>query len=200
MSLHYDFYETPVPKGSDRKKSLHARVVPSGTVTTDQLVRAIQRESSLSISDVKGALISLVENMKFEMADGWNIHLEGLGYFSLTLSSPPVRTPNEIRAESVKIKSVAFRPEKKLRDHFAGIQPEKAVDKYHSAKRSEEDIDTLLNKYFEENPYMKAKDFGLICGLRPSTATRKLKQLLTEGKLRKVYVYGHPLYESTNVK
>jgi predicted histone-like DNA-binding protein len=107
MSLHYDFYENPVSKDSDKRPKLHARVVTEGTMTTDQLAQYIHEVCTLSTADVKASLIALVEVMAGELASGRRIHLEGLGYFQLTLSSPPVDSPKEIRAESIHVSDSA---------------------------------------------------------------------------------------------
>lgn len=37
MPAQYDFYKNPIPKGSNRKPRLHARIVTRGTTTTEKL-------------------------------------------------------------------------------------------------------------------------------------------------------------------
>ncbi|MDR1200051.1 MAG: hypothetical protein LBL58_00270 [Tannerellaceae bacterium] len=88
MSLHYDFYENPVSKDSDGRPKLHARVVTTGTMNTDQLAQYIHDMCTLTSADVKASLISLVEVMANELALGRRIHLEGLGYPSFPRQCP----------------------------------------------------------------------------------------------------------------
>jgi predicted histone-like DNA-binding protein len=195
MAVHYDFYENPLPNGSDRKKRLHARVVPTGTMTTGHIFKSIQTSSSLTLGDLKGALVAMTEKMKEGLEGGWQIHLEGLGYFQLILTCPPVRTPNSIRAESVKVKTISFRPEKQLKEYFNTCTIQRVSEKRHSKKYSEAEMDELLAQYFEKNAYMTVSRFRALCGFTETTATRRLKQLLTVGKLEKVHLYGRPLYK-----
>ena len=48
MSAEYDFYKNPIPKGSNRKPRLHARIVPRGVITTEMLSEEIH-DASLSL-------------------------------------------------------------------------------------------------------------------------------------------------------
>ena len=69
MNIECDFYQTPIPKGSNRKPRLHARVVTRGTATTDELAQAICIRSILTPGDVKAVLTSLAdEKMKKRIA------------------------------------------------------------------------------------------------------------------------------------
>ena len=49
---------------------------------------------------------------------GYNVELEGIGTFSVSLKSRPVMEKNEIRAESIHFKDVKFRSSKELRDRL----------------------------------------------------------------------------------
>lgn len=62
MAIKYEFYRNPDSQGSKRRR-YHARVVPCGRVSTDQLAKEIQKESSLTVSDVKSVLIALADKM-----------------------------------------------------------------------------------------------------------------------------------------
>ncbi|MDR1919702.1 MAG: HU family DNA-binding protein [Tannerellaceae bacterium] len=195
MALAYDFYENPVPEGSKRERKLHARVVSWETMATDEIAEQIHEISSLSPGDVKAVLVSLVNLMGKELAEGKRIHLEGLGYFHLVLSCPPVQTQKEIRAESIHVKSVAFRPEIGFKARFKSTPVVRAKEKNHSKTRSETEIDQLLKHYFEANDYLTGKQFQSMSGLTRSTAARRLRQLLDEGKLQKAKLSGLPLYK-----
>jgi predicted histone-like DNA-binding protein len=195
MALYYDFYETPQPKGSERAKRLHARVVTKGTVTTDMLAADIQGSSSLTEADVKGVLTALVQTMRDRLEQSNRVHVEGLGYFRLTLDCPPVGSPGEIRAESIRVKSIAFRPESDFKNSFRSVRFVRTPVKQHSKAYSEQEMDSLLKACFNDSPYLTAKQFRQLSGLTHATAARRLKQLVEAGKLRKVYFSRYPLYE-----
>jgi Fic family protein len=113
----------------------------------------------------------------------------------LTLTCPPVNSPGEVRAESIRVKSITFRPEIDFRNSFRGVQFKRAPVKQHSGTYTGQEMDSLLNAYFRDNPYLTAKKFEQLSGFTHATAARHLKQLVEAGKLRKVYFSKYPLYE-----
>lgn len=192
--LDYDFYENPPRKGWYGRKRLHARVVTQGTTGTDELAECIHDCSSLSTGDAKAALVAFTEVIIRELSYGRRIHLEGLGYFQLTLDCPVIYDRKEIRAESVRVKSVAFRPEVHIKKHFKAVQLKRVSEKAHSKRRTAEEIEELLTRYFQKNTYITSAEFCRLCGLTKSTAYRWLKKLLADGKLLKTGHAGAPLY------
>jgi predicted histone-like DNA-binding protein len=195
MSLRYDFYENPAPKDSDKRPKLHARVVTDGTMNIDELARHIHGICTLTTADIKASLIALVEVMANELASGQRIHLDGLGYFNLTLAAPPVDSPKEIRAESIQVRSVVFRPEKSFKKRFKGIPLKRSKEKKHSNRYSAIEIDGLLTGYFLNNTHITCRTFCSLCGFTESTGRRRLHQLVAEGKLRNTGYRSLPLYE-----
>lgn len=185
MGLNYDFYKNPSPKDQPRKTRLHARVVPTGTMNTDTIAKLIHETTSMSTGDVKGVLTALTELMARELSYGYRIHLEGLGYFQLTLSCPPVRTPKEIRAESIRAKSVVYRADAEMKKHFKSIRCTRIREKNHSHEFSEIEIDGILTTHFLDNQYITCRQFQRLCGLTTSTAYRRFKQLITANKLQR---------------
>ncbi len=195
MGLRYDFYENPLPKESNREKRLHTRVVTWGTATTDEIVSRIHNASTLTIGDVKASLISLIEVMADELSSGRRVHLEGLGYFQLTLSSPPVKSAKEIRAESVHVKNISFRAEASFKKRFSHIPLARARRKRHSNRYSDIEIDALLTRHFRDNTYITSRGFRALCGFTESTAKRRLRKLIADGKLQKTGHRQSPLYK-----
>jgi predicted histone-like DNA-binding protein len=186
MGLKYDFYETPRREGGEEQTVYHARVVTMGTMTTKDLAENIQGATSLTVGDVKAVLVALTQTMTTWLSDSWRIHLEGLGYFQLTLSCPPVKSPREIRAESIHVKSIAFRPEVAFKQAFRGLRPERTPIKRHSATHSEQEMEAILAAHFKDNQYLSCSQFIALSGYTPSTAARRLKQLVAAGKLKKI--------------
>ena len=80
MSIEYEFYRNPELPES-KKKRYHARVVPAGRVSTDQLAEEIQKECTLTVADVKSVLIALADKMAEHLGEGRKVHLEDIGYF-----------------------------------------------------------------------------------------------------------------------
>ncbi len=198
MSVNYDFYQNPIPSNSNRKPRLHARVVSKGTVSTKQLAKYIQDCTTMSEADVQGVLTALTNALVHSLRAGEKVHLEGLGYFELSLDCPPVRYANEIRAESVHFKSVVFRPEKELKDEFKDLRLMRVKDKQHSGNLTLDEIDQKLGKYFATHETINREGFQRLCGLIRSTACRRLQLLVKEGKLRKEGPLRYPHYRPAN--
>lgn len=194
MAIKYDFYRTPSPNAENEQPKLHPRVISGNTVNTDKMARLIEHSSSLTEGDAKAALNALCRIMTNELQAGNRVHLDGLGYFYLTLTAPPVESEKEIRAESVKVKSIAFLPEITFKQQFDRVTIRRTKRKNHSQLLSNTDLDKILTAYFKENPYISRKTFQEICGLTKSTTTRRIKKLTEEGKL-KVSRHSRYLYE-----
>lgn len=195
MAVKYDFYETPVPGSGEEKKKLHVRVVPGGTTDSNKLAELIHSRSTLSKGDIRAVITSLEEVVVELLKSGGRVHLDGIGYFEMTLSCPAVSSAKEIRAESVRFKSVAFRPEKRLKKAFADTVFVRSESKKHSAKLSEAEVDSLLAGYFASKAYITRSEFEELCGLTRTTANRRLAEWVKAGKLQRRGVYRSPVYE-----
>lgn len=163
MSAEYDFYKNPIPKGSNRKPRLHARIVPRGVITTEMLSEEIHDASSLTTGDVEATITMLSKAIIRNLKQGKRIHIKGLGYLEMTLQCPPIKDPKEIRAESIQFKSVAFRPEIALKKELSTTRFVRAAHKNHSKSRSETEIDNLLTIYFSTHEYITRLEFQQVC-------------------------------------
>lgn len=100
MNAQYDFFPTPQPKGSNKKR-FHVRLVVDQHITTDDVVKLISTRCSLSPGDVKATLTELSEVLEWKMSRGNSVCLEGIGTFRGSAKSPSARSVKEIHAESV---------------------------------------------------------------------------------------------------
>ena len=182
------------PNSEAKKTKLHPRVVNSNTVNTDKLARLIEHASSPIEGDAKAALNEFCRILTSELQAGDRVHLDGLGYFYLTLAAPPIESDKEICAESVKVKSIAFLPEAALKKQFKIVTIRRVKRKNHSQSLSETELDEILADYFKEHTSITRRSFQELCGLTKSTATRRIKKLLEEGKLKISRQHLH-LYE-----
>lgn len=183
MTARYDFYKNPSPKGSKQRVRYHARVVPYGTTDSDTLAKLIHSRCTVTPADVKAVLSSLSDVIVNELQNGNRVYIEGLGYLQLTLECPPVQSVREVRAESIRFKSVAFRPEADLKKRLRATRFERASHKSHSKELSSDRIEEILVSYFTNHPYLTRHAFQGLCGYTRSTANRRLKELREAGKL-----------------
>lgn len=115
MSIKYDLFENPPHAGKKEEGWLHARPVIQGTLKTDDLIDVINANSTVTGADVVGVLESLSEHLADGLGNSYNVYLEGIGTFSVTLKSRPVKDKKEIRAASVEVKNIEFRPDPDLK-------------------------------------------------------------------------------------
>ena len=196
MAIEFDIYPSPTPPDSERGTTYHARVANSDTITTDDVAKNIHKRCTLTISDIKAVLSELHDEITYHLCNGNHVHLEGIGYFRLTLSAPPTITPTNMHQQRIDIKAVDFRADTLLKKALK----EKAVfkrttHKKHSAQLNIYEIDALLVDYFENNQYLTRRRFEQLCDFTPTTASRHLKRLIEEGRLKNTNTRQNPVYE-----
>ena len=199
MSIEYDFYRNPNSQGSNKKR-YHARVVSSNRISTDELAEEIQKECSLTITDVKAVLIALGDKLAKHLGDGSKVHLEGIGYFQVNLQcKEEVCTTRSVRSENVEFKSVSYRADNELKKHLKKQKIQRSQTKIHSVEMTEEEIDRKLTDYFKTHDALTRSQFEVLCTQVKSTAHRILQKLVKDGKLKNVSTKQHPVYMPDNL-
>ena len=198
MSIQYEFYRNPDSQGT-KKKRYHARVVPAGRVSTDQLAKEIQKECSLTVADVKSVLIALADKMAEHLGEGRKVHLKDIGYFQVNLRcKEEVRTLHGARSENIEFKSVSFRADSNLKSSLKDQKISRSRNKPHSMPMTEKEIDEKLTEHFAESPILTRHEFQLICLQVRSTACRILRKLVEAGKLKNISTPRNPVYVPDN--
>ena len=198
MSIQYEFYCNPDASGAE-KKSYHARVVPCGRVSTDQMAKEIQRECSLTVADVKSVLIALGDKMAEHLGEGRKVYLEGIGYFQVNLHcKDEVNSVNGVRPDNIEFKSVSFRADSELKKSLKTQKIYRSSSKPHSMPMTDDEIDMKLTEYFAKQPVLTRRDFQTLCQQMKSTACRILNKLVEAGKLKNVSTKRNPIYMPDN--
>lgn len=198
MALKYEFYHNPNNEDSKNKK-FHARIVPNGRISTDRLAQEIQKESSLTVADVKSVLIALADKMAEHLGEGHKVYLEGIGYFQVNLHcKEEVDTNHGVRSEIVEFKSVSFRADADLKKSLKKEKIQRSRNKPHSMPMTEEEIDEKLTEHFAKNPILTRRDFEFQCMQVRTTACRILRKLVEAGKLKNISTTHNPVYVPNN--
>ncbi len=193
MAIKFEIYQSP-NNGETQEKHYHARVVNSTTVNTSQLSQEIHQACSLTESDIKATLIELNRTLVRHLSKGERVHIEGLGYFHISLESPSVTDPKKIRATNVKFKSVTFRADKELKGELVNVHTETSQLKVHSSSIDEEKVNDILTTYFKKRPVIIRRDFEKLFSLTRSTAGRYIVNLVKQGKLKNISTPTSPIY------
>ena len=193
MSALYDFFLTPQPKDSNKKR-YHARLVVRDTMTLEDIAGIIESRSSLRKGDVIGSFIEFANVFKDELSNGNSIHIEGVGSFRIKAASPEVRSPKEMRAEHIRCAGVVFTPEKELLRKLKATTFEKVRETRRSQELSDIEIDGKLAEFFKDHDYITTRQLCALCGLRKATALRRLQKRVEEGRMTHPGYLRSPFY------
>ena len=195
MAIQFEFYKAPRPKDEEDKELYYARVVNFQHIDTNYLAREIQLATSLTEGDVKAVLESLSHFMGDRLRDGERVHLDGIGYFQVKLNSLAPITSPKLKANQIQLKAnIGFTPDKKLKSSMSVVHMERTKLKIHSAQLSNAQIDKLLTKHFSSHEILTRRDFQRLCALTTTTASRHIKRLKEEEKLKNINTYYQPIY------
>lgn len=193
MSALYDFFLTPQPKDSNKKR-YHARLVVRDTITLEDIAGIIESRSSLRKGDVIGSFIEFTNVFKDELSNGNSIHIEGVGSFRIKAESPEVRSPKEMRAEHIRCAGVVFTPEKELLRKLKATTFEKVRETRRSQELSDIEIDGKLAEFFKDHDYITTRQLCALCGLRKATSLRRLQKRVEEGRMTHPGYLRSPFY------
>lgn len=196
MAILFDWYENPTPANKQQQeKTLHPRLRLNGSTSTRNMRRRIQGRCSLTETDVTAVLDALSHIMGEELAEGRQVHLDGIGYFRPTLTcTEPVTADTKRKSTKVKLKSIRFRADQALKSEIGKIKVKPLKLNEHSLKLSNEEVDRRLTEYFSTRPFLTRNDFQNICGMMRSTAMRHIRRLRSEGKLQNMGTMLQPIY------
>ena len=96
-------------------KKFYASIVIDGEATVDEIVRDIEKFSSLSEPDIRGVILALENVIQTKLSDGKIVRLEKLGSFYPSISSKGENSQAEVTSDSVKEVSINYRPGDRLK-------------------------------------------------------------------------------------
>lgn len=97
--------------------------VSYGNINLDTLAERMATYSTFNIGEIKGMLENLTRMIADSLKDGYTVSIEGLGTLSVTAQvNREVTAPSQIRAESIKLKSIGFKPSPKLKERLSDIE------------------------------------------------------------------------------
>ena len=197
MAILFDWYENPKsPEQQGEENTLHPRLRLNGKVSTAQLRARIQKHCTLTETDVVAVLDALSRAMGEELAEGKQVHLDGIGFFRPNLvSTGPVTEKTKRKNTKVRLKGIVYRPDQLLMDEVGKVKVQRTRFSFHSSKLTDEEIDALLTEYFTTCDFVQRKSFQLLCGMTQSTASRHLRRLCEGRVLMNVDLHNQPVYK-----
>lgn len=188
MSILYDLYENPDIQQTGEKQALHPRIVSKGTIDQDEFLDRVSKFTGLSRSLLSGALQSFRNELQDLLANGWNVELGDIGYFTASLQCPPVMNRKEIHAASVSLKNINFRAGSQFKKEVANKMKLERVESPTRSRGkglSETECIALLNKYLQEYPCINRAQYSELTGRDTRRAIKELNSFIERGLLRR---------------
>lgn len=194
MEIEYDLYENPGKDGTGSQR-LHAKVVTKNVVTTKNLRENITRKCTATPADVAAVLTAISDELYDALSDGYSVHIDGLGYFSLSLSCNSEAGSRNMDNVDVWVRGIKFVPEKVFVEKFGTANLVRVKDESrHSEKMSDDEVMKRLETYFAKCQYMQRSDFEELTGFNLSKSSRYIKRLVDDGVLKNISSKFHPVY------
>lgn len=102
--------------------SYYAQIAPVTPLKLDDIVRRIEKTSTVSSSDIKAVLDALQHEVIEALRAGNSVRLGDLGSFRATLSSSGVEAPENVSASLIKSVRVRFTPGAKMNEIFGNLK------------------------------------------------------------------------------
>lgn len=182
MGANYKMMRNPPTAENEEQPFLHPRVVSKGTIGIKELMEGAKR-STFSAADMKGALQLLSDLMAEQLSLGYNVELEGIGFFSVALQSRAVMDKKELRSESVHFRDVNFRCSKDLKAKLKSMSLSRAKESNHEPYPQQEREHRLMLYFEQRDPYISRRTYMGLCLCSKTCALADLQRLVKEGKL-----------------
>lgn len=193
MAIQFEFYCTPITVGTNSKR-YYPRLVNFQHVDTKKLSNEIHQRCTLTEADIRSVLVALSDTLGEHLREGHRIHVEGLGYFQVTLQGPETCDPKATRAGSIRIKTVRFQPDKELKMKLECTEFKRSERRPHSKLWKEEQLDQKIMEYLATEKFLTRRCLQSLCQLTQTTAIRHIKRLLEEKKIRNAGTRYQPIY------
>lgn len=116
MACKYAMFHNPksAPGG---EKYMHPRAVDNGKTDLKGIIRKMSANSTLSQAQLQAVVQDLLDTVASELAEGKNVHINGLGEFKIALQCPPgIRDASEVRAERISVRGVSYKVDAGLKN------------------------------------------------------------------------------------
>jgi predicted histone-like DNA-binding protein len=132
MSIYYKMVKQTDnihPDGS-KKRGFYPRIISKKTVELQELCKQAAKGTTFNAFELEASAGLIIRQILDELADGNNVCLDSFGTFSISAEAVhTVQTENEIRAESIRVKRIVFKPSQALMKKLAGFIFQKKSEK-----------------------------------------------------------------------
>lgn len=194
-TIEYDFYENPGKSSEFQKSKYHVRICNRQTVDTDNIVKAISKQCTLTPADIHAVIVAFQDEIAFQLQQGKIVHLDGLCQFDISLKSRLDESSGKENGSDIVLKSVNINPDKKLTERVRENLYHRVKSRgKHSDPISEIEIIGVLTEHFKKKSTITRAEFQNQCSITKYMACIHINRLLSEGKLKNIGYRRHPIY------
>lgn len=194
-TIEYDFYENPGKSSEFQKSKYHVRICNRQTVDTDNIVKAISKQCTLTPADIHAVIVAFQDEIAFQLQQGKIVHLDGLCQFDISLKSRLDESSGKENGPDIVLKSVNINPDKKLTERVRKNLCHRVKSRgKHSDPISEIEIIGVLTEHFKKKSTITRAEFQNQCSITKYMACIHINRLLSEGKLKNIGYRRHPIY------
>lgn len=194
-TIEYDFYENPGKSSEFQKSKYHVRICNRQTVDTDNIVKAISKQCTLTPADIHAVIVAFQDEIAFQLQQGKIVHLDGLCQFDISLKSRLDESSGKENGPDIVLKSVNINPDKKLTERVRKNLCHRVKSRgKHSDSISDIDIIGVLTEHFKKKSTITRAEFQNQCSITKYMACIHINRLLSEGKLKNIGYRRHPIY------
>ncbi|MDL2266167.1 DNA-binding protein [Parabacteroides sp. OttesenSCG-928-G21] len=185
MSANYKLARMPKRKGDLETRPYHVRFASNGTIHTKEFMTVARDHSSFTEGDIRGVLQLVQDMMTDYLMMGYNVEVEGIGTFSISLRAPLVTNKRKMRSEQVSFRTVLYRPSAALRERLRPMPVYRAEE----VKKSEftwEECQKRLEEYLAKEPFITGSEYMRLNHCGRTKASNDLRRLKKEGMLERI--------------
>lgn len=122
MAISYNLVARVNPKDKEAERKIYPVVKTRGSLNTETMCEAIERNCTATRGDVKAVTKAFVNMMKKHLVNGASIKLEDIGYFRVGIQSKGAVTEEDYHAELIVDKYINYQPIGKLKEEKTNFE------------------------------------------------------------------------------
>ena len=183
-----------VPQGLGKLPSQHPRLISEGRLSTEDLSERMAEGCTFSRAEIEGVLQLLGEELAKRLAEGYIVHIDGVGSFRPKLGYRKEVSPPE--GEETATRNVRFHADRRLVQRTRrACRLQRAP--HHSYTRPREGRERRLSQllsYLHTHHILTRSEYVKLTGLSPTAATAELKTFVTAGHILRKGIASHSTY------
>ena len=191
-----------VPQGLGKHPSQHPRLISEGRLSTEDLSERMAEGCTFSRAEIEGVLQLLAEELAKRLAEGYIVHIDGVGRFRPKLGYRKEVSPTEgeetatRNAASLELADVRFHADRRLvqRTRRASRLQRAPHRSYTRPREGREQRLSQLLSYLRTHHILARSEYVKLTGLSPTAATAELKDFVTAGHILRKGIASHSTY------